>query len=135
MVDFKNIRFQSFTRIHQTCQIQKNPFWRAISKISGFSPSHEFTKPVRSRKIHSGERFQKYAVSVLHTNSPNLSDPEKSILQSDFKNMRFRCEDSLVPYGREPDSYKNVCGFKNVRIRVDGALNRSGERFQTKRFW
>ena len=62
--DFKNIRFQSFKRIHQTCQIQKNPFWRATSKISGFSPSHEFTKPVRSRKIHSGERFQKSAVSV-----------------------------------------------------------------------
>ena len=135
MVDFKNIQFQSFKRIHQTCQIQKNPFWRATSKISGFSPSNEFTKPVRSRKIHSGERLQKYPVSVLHTNSPNLSDPEKSILERDFRNLRFRCADSLVSYGREPDSYENVRGFKNVRIRVDGALNRSGERFQTKRFW
>ena len=82
MVDFKNIQFQSFKRIHQTCQIQKI-----------------------------------------------------SILESDFKNIRFRCEDSLVSCGREPDSYKYVCGFKNIRIRVDGALNRSGERFQTKRFW
>ena len=82
MVDFKNFRFQSFTQIHQTCQIQKI-----------------------------------------------------CILESDLKNMRFRCEDSLVSYGREPDSYENVCGFKNVRILVDGALNRSGEWFPTKRFW
>ena len=46
--------------------------------------------------------------------------------------MRFRGKDSLVSYGREPDSYKCVCGFKNIRIRLDGALNRFGERFQNE---
>ena len=46
--------------------------------------------------------------------------------------MRFRGKDSLVSYGREPDSYKCVCGFKNIRIRLDGTLNRFGERFQNE---
>ena len=38
------------------------------TEISGSSRPHEFTKPVESKKIHSGERF---------------------------RNMRFRCADSL----------------------------------------
>ena len=51
----------------------------------------------------------------------NPSDPKKSILGSGFKNMRFRSADSLVSYGGKADSFKKVCGFKSIRIRVDGA--------------
>ena len=34
------------------------------TEISGSSRPHEFTKPVESKKIHSGRRFRKYAVSL-----------------------------------------------------------------------
>ena len=34
------------------------------TEISGSSRPHEFTKPVESKKIHSGQRFRKYAVSL-----------------------------------------------------------------------
>ena len=33
-------------------------------EMSGFSRPREFTKPVGLKKIHSGDLFQKYAVSV-----------------------------------------------------------------------
>ena len=34
-------------------------------------------------------------VSVVHTNSPNPSDPKKSTLESGFKNMRFQKQSDL----------------------------------------
>ena len=34
--------------------------------------------------------YDEVDVSVVHTNSPNPSDPKKSALESDFKNMRFQ---------------------------------------------
>ena len=34
------------------------------SKLPGFSGAHKFTKPLGSKKIHPGEQFQKYAVTV-----------------------------------------------------------------------
>ena len=63
------------------------------SKISGFSPSHEFTKPVRSRKIHSGERFQKYAVSVWGCTSFVLTGAR-------FVWKRMRCQECSDSCGR-----------------------------------
>ena len=45
-------------------------------------------------------------VSVVHTNSPNPSDPKKkSILQSGVRNMPFRCADSLILWGRKVDGF------------------------------
>ena len=34
--------------------------------------------------------YDEVDVSVVHTNSPNPSDPKKSTLQMGFKNMRFQ---------------------------------------------
>ena len=39
--------------------------------------------------------YDEVNVSVVHTNSPNPSDPKKSNLESDFKNMRFQKQSDL----------------------------------------
>ena len=54
---------------------------------------------------------------------------KKSTQESGFKKMRFQRADSLVSCGRKADSYKKKCGFKNIRIRVDGASAETIERF------
>ena len=46
----------------------------------------------------------------------------KSLWRAISKNMWFRCPDSLVSCGQKTDSYKKICGFKSIRIRVDVAL-------------
>ena len=48
--------------------------------------------------------------------APNPSDP-KFTLESGFKNMCFRCADSLVSCGRKAYSYKKGCGLKSIGIR------------------
>ena len=45
-----------------------------------------------------------------------------------FKKKRSRCRDSLVSCGPKTDSCKKVCGFKNIRIRVQSRIYRLGEK-------
>ena len=55
IVDFKNILFQSSTRIHQTRLIQKIPLWRAVSKLCSFDVRihwfHVNGRPIRKKKL------------------------------------------------------------------------------------
>lgn len=56
--------------------------------------------------------LQKYPVLVVHTNSPNPTDPKEFTLEDGLKNMRFRCADSPVSCGRKADSHQKVFAFK-----------------------
>ena len=51
-------------------------------------------------------------------NSPKASDKKKIHSEEQFKNMWLLRADSLGSCGRKAFSYKNVCGFKIIRIRV-----------------
>ena len=45
-----------------------------------------------------------------------------SSLESGFRKLRIRMPDSPDTCERKPDPQRNRCGFKNIRIRVDGGL-------------
>ena len=60
--------------------------------------------------------ISKFRVSVVHKNSPNPSDPKKPTLESGF-GVRIHCVRV-----HKADSYKKVCGYKNIRILADWAL-------------
>ena len=48
------------TGIHQTCRIQKNPLWRAVSKICGFGVQ------IHWLRVDGGQiRIKKYAASKI----------------------------------------------------------------------
>ena len=54
VADFRNVRFQSSTRIHQTRRIKKDPLWRPVSKICGFGVR------IHSFHVDKSVQFQKY---------------------------------------------------------------------------
>ena len=60
--------------------------------------------------------ISKFRVSVVHKNSQNPSDPKKPTLESGFV-VRIHCVRV-----QKADSYKKVCGYKNIRILADWAL-------------
>ena len=70
-------------------------------------------------QIVSGFENIRFRSSTQSANSADYKK-EKSTLRG-FKKMRFRRADSLVSCRRKTDSHINICGFKNIRIRVDGA--------------
>lgn len=77
----------SYTILNLNVSFKTGPefltYW--TSKISGFSRPHEFTKPVGLRK---------------------------SSLKNGFRNVRFRCADSLVSCGRKAESYLKSMRFQ-----------------------
>ena len=44
-----------------------------------------------------------------------------SSLESGFKKLRTRMPDSPDTRGRKPNPQRKSCGFKNIRVSVDGA--------------
>ena len=89
----------------------------AVVKIEKLISTHAISLAIRASKVANrhcrppfwtwtfhlrlGPSFwrsglQKYPVLVVHTNSPNPNG---------FKNVRFRCADSLVSCGRKAESY------------------------------
>ena len=54
--------------------------------------------------------------------SEKVSDSKVSTLESGFKSFRIRRSDSPDACGRKAYPERKVCGFKSIRIRVDGAL-------------
>ena len=44
-------------------------------------------------------------------------------LESGFKKLRIRMPDTPDTCGRKPYPERKSCGFKNIGVRVDGALN------------
>ena len=53
--------------------------------------------------------------------SKKVSDSKVSTLESGFKSFRIRRSDSSDACGRKAYPERKVCGFKSVRIRVNGA--------------
>ena len=54
--------------------------------------------------------------------SEKISDSKISTLESGFKSFQIRRSDSADAYGQKAYPKRKVCGFKSIRIRVNGAL-------------
>ena len=109
---------------HKNICVHTNPggrFW------FGFTYPHEYARTTRIYLVHVcghaqiHSRFENIRFRSS-TRIRELGGLKKSTLESGFKKMRFRWAYSLVSCGRKTASHKNICSFKNIRIRVDGVL-------------
>ena len=75
--------------------------------------------------ILSRHRIQKYpdlASTRFRIHSVFKNFHSRTFVESRFKKLRIRLPDSPDTCGRKPYLERESCGFKNIRIRVEGTL-------------
>ena len=86
---------------------------------SSFSKTSVFTRP----RVNTNTAFLKTSVFTrLHVNTKTAFS-KTSTLESVFENLRFRMPKTPFTCGGNAKTEKKTSVFKNIRIRVDGALS------------
>ena len=96
--------------------------------MSSFSKTSVFTRP----HVNTKTAFSKTSVFTrLHVNTKTAFS-KTSTLESVFENLRFRHAKTPFTCGRNAKTEKKTSVFKNIRIRVDGALITNSQKLALK---